>query len=60
MPKEQTDITANNFYLTVQCNKIDTSEFNSLIKKNKVITTGREVPQGDTIMTFKGIASQNY
>lgn len=75
MPKQINDmnkkelkdhINTNGFFFHIQCDKITKDDMEVLLTDaakqtgGKVTKTGNEIPLGDNIITFKGIASQNY
>lgn len=59
-------INQNGFYFHVACDKIDADKANQVLTDasaksgTKVVKTGKEIPTGDSIVVFQGIASQNY
>lgn len=62
MTTKETDIGKDMFYVSVKCNKISTDEVNNILAldQNKTKKTGMQIPSEGNILTFKGIASQNY
>lgn len=59
---KETDIKKDIFFLTVNCDRISQDQINEIagMTRNKLTKTWKEIPQGDSIVTFKGIVSQNY
>lgn len=56
-------VNQNGFFFHIQCNTITTDEAQEILtdgRKKKMVKTGRDTPTGENIITFKGIASQNY
>jgi len=57
-------INTNGFFFHIQCDKVGQDEVKAVLtdamKQSNLVNTGREVPQGENIVVFKGIASQNY
>lgn len=56
-------INTNGFFFHIQCDKIATDQIEGILTDataQNMVNTGREVPTGDNIVVFKGIASQNY
>ena len=58
----ETDIKKDLFFLTVNCDRLDATQLNEIagMNRDKLTKTGKQIPQGDSIVTFKGIVSQNY
>lgn len=59
---QETDIKKDIFFLTVNCDRINQDQINEItgMTRNKLTKTWKEIPQGDSVVTFKGIVSQNY
>jgi hypothetical protein len=56
-------INTNGFFFHIQCDQINTDEMQNILTdaaNTKMVNTGKEVPTGENIVVFKGIASQNY
>lgn len=56
-------INENGFFFDMECNKISTDEMNLILtdgRKKKMVKIDREPPQNDSVVVFKGIASQNF
>ncbi len=56
-------VNTNGFFFHIQCDQINTDEVKNLLanaKDSKMTLTGKEVPTGESITVFKGVASQNY
>lgn len=58
-------VNTNGFFFHIQCDKINTDEVKNILENAKTSSsnmtlTGKEVPVGESITVFKGVASQNY
>lgn len=56
-------VNENGFFFHIKCDAITTDEAKAILtdaKASVLAETGKEIPVGENIVVFKGIASQNY